>query len=84
MKGNNPKLPENKIAAKLLEIRLSKNKSQKEMAKALKISYPTYWQIEKGRYKISLKMLHKIADYLELSPTEVYNEYFNNDENEEV
>lgn len=83
MRESNPKLPENKIAAKLLEIRLSKNKSQKEMAEALKISYPTYWQIEKGRYKISLKMLHKIANYLELSPTEVYNEYFNN-ENEEV
>lgn len=69
------KLPKSKISAVLLEKRLAQNKNQQQMAEDIGISYPTYREIEKGDYSISLKMLVKISNYLDINVSEAYEQY---------
>lgn len=68
-------LPKTKLSYELLEKRLSLNLSQREMAKEIGISYPTYAQVEKGTYALSLKILTKIAGYLEIDIKDAYSLY---------
>lgn len=68
-------LPENKLSKKLLEDRVGKNITQMEIAEDIGVSYPVYLGIEKGTYKMSLKILIKIANYLGIETSEALDLY---------
>jgi len=69
------KQPENKISLLLLQKRFEKNISQRQMAEEIGISYPVYSGIERDTYKASLKLLAKIAKYLDLDLKEAVDLY---------
>lgn len=71
------KLP-NKLSSELLKRRIELDVSQRKMAKIVGVSYPVYAGLEKGTYTVSLKMLARIANYLEIDITEALELYNTN------
>ncbi len=57
----------NKLALKLLEKRKSLGLTQDAMAKALDLSTTVYGGIERGTYRLNLKLLTRIANFLDIS-----------------
>ncbi len=70
-----PKIPANELSNKLLEKRISLDISQREMAKKVGVSYPVYAGLERGTYKMSLKLLRKVATFLDISMKEALELY---------
>ena len=71
-------LPQSKLSSALLEKRVSKDLSQRAMAKEIGISYPVYAGLERGTYTPSLKLLTKIAQYLEIDVKDALDMYIKN------
>ena len=65
----------NQLGIKLLEKRKSLGLTQDAMAKALDLSTVVYGQIERGTYKLNLKLLTRIANFLNISLKETMNLY---------
>lgn len=76
-KNKKLKVP-NKLSSELLKKRIELDISQREMATLVDVSYPVYAGIEKGTYTLSLKMLTKIANYLEIDITDALDLYNTN------
>lgn len=74
---SNLKLPDNKLSNRLLEERIGLDISQRDMAKRIGISYPTYRGLETGTYTVSLKILVKLAQYFEMDVEEALRLYIN-------
>ena len=56
----------------LKEIRLSKNLTQKELAKQLNISERHYQNIEYGKSNPSIKLALRLCDILEIDLTDLF------------
>lgn len=65
----------NQLGIKLLEKRKSLGLTQDAMAKALDLSTVVYGQIERGTYTLNLKLLTRIANFLNISLKETMNLY---------
>lgn len=61
---------------RLKELRKSKKFSHQYMADRLNISKPFYWQIEKGKRRLSYDMAVKIASIFKMKPDEIFYEDF--------
>lgn len=67
---------------RLEEFRIKNNYSCQFMANKLGISKSFYWQIEKGKRRLSYSAAVKIADVFKTKPDYIfYEEYKNNEEN---
>lgn len=65
----------NQLGIKLLEKRKSLGLTQDAMAKALDLSTTVYGGIERGTYRLNLKLLTRIANFLNISLKETMNLY---------
>ena len=59
---------------KLESYRIASNYSCDKMAKKLKISKTFYWQIEKGKRRLTYDMAFKIASIFGLKPDDLFYE----------
>jgi DNA-binding XRE family transcriptional regulator len=78
MDGKKIVLPQSKLSSALLKKRVEKDLSQRDMAKEIGISYPVYAGLERGNYTPSLKLLTKIAQYLDMDVKQALDLYMNN------
>lgn len=69
------KLPQSKLSSDLLKKRLELNVSQREMATKIGVSYPVYAGLERGTYTLTLKLLTKLAIYLNIDVKTAYSLY---------
>lgn len=60
----------------LRNIRKKNQLTLEEMAAAIGISKPFYWQIENGKRKLTYSMALKIASIFNLKPDDIFYEYF--------
>ncbi|RAV22227.1 helix-turn-helix transcriptional regulator [Paenibacillus contaminans] len=60
------------IRKRLKEIREEKKKSFKQVAEAVGVSKPYYWQIENGKRGLSYELAVKIASYFESKPDQIF------------
>lgn len=56
-----------KVCARIKSARLSKNKSQSDLAKALHLTTTAYNRIENNKTQLTITMLFQIAHFLELT-----------------
>ena len=72
---NSTKGLEKKIQArarlKIKNLRLENNKSQKEIAKYLEVDLSTYNKYEKGSRKLSNEVVKKLAEYYNISVSDI-------------
>lgn len=54
------------------ELRKEKKLTQSELANAVEVTRQTIISLENGKYKASLVLAHKIAQYFELSIEEIF------------
>lgn len=60
-----------RIRLRIKNLRLDNNKSQKELAKYLKINLSTYNKYEKGSRKLSNEVVKKLAEYYNVSVSDI-------------
>ena len=68
-----------KMKALIREKRTEKNMTQEELSQALQVSRQTIISLEKGKYKPSLILAHKLAQIFECSIEDLF--IFEGDEN---
>lgn len=68
-----------KLRTKIQELRKERKITQSELADALDVTRQTIISLESGKYKASLVLAHKIAQYFELRIEDVF--IFEGDEN---
>lgn len=67
------------MKTRIYELRKEKKITQNELAEALSVTRQTVISLENGKYKASLILAHKIAQYFEMSIEEIF--IFENEEN---
>lgn len=67
------------MQTRLLELRKQRKISQAELADALDVTRQTIISLENGKYKASLVLAHKIAQYFGMTIEEIF--IFEGDEN---
>lgn len=67
------------MQSRIQELRKERKITQNELAEALSVTRQTIISLENGRYKASLVLAHKIAQFFGLSIEEVF--IFENEEN---
>lgn len=67
------------MKSRIQELRKERKITQNELAEALSVTRQTIISLENGRYKASLVLAHKIAQFFGLSIEEVF--IFENEEN---
>jgi len=73
------------ILKKIKLTRLCKDLTQRDLAKSLNISTPTYSRFEKGKNKLNFELLEKVSALLNIEPfVEIRKEETNNLVNESV
>lgn len=60
------------VQTKIQELRKARKISQNELADALDVSRQTIISLESGKYKASLVLAHKIAQYFDLTIEEIF------------
>ena len=63
--------------SKLQEYRIKHNYSCQDMADKLSISKTFYWQIEKGKRRLSYDIAYKIAKIFAVKPDQIFYEDYN-------
>lgn len=67
------------MQTRIQELRKARKVTQNELADALDVTRQTIISLENGRYKASLVLAHKIAQYFEMSIEDIF--IFEEDEN---
>lgn len=60
------------MKTKIQELRKQRKVTQSELADALDVTRQTIISLESGKYKASLVLAHKIAQYFELSIEDIF------------
>ncbi|MDD3206334.1 MAG: helix-turn-helix transcriptional regulator [Lachnospiraceae bacterium] len=60
------------MQTRILELRTEKKITQSELADALDVTRQTIISLESGKYKASLVLAHKIAQYFGMSIEEIF------------
>lgn len=60
-----------RVDLRIKNLRLENNKSQKDLAKYLKIDLSTYNKYEKGSKKLSNEVVKKLAEYYNVSVSDI-------------
>lgn len=63
---------QDKISNKILELRLSRDITQEELAKILGVSRQTIISIEKGKYVPSLQLAFKLAKFFDTTIEQIF------------
>lgn len=67
------------MKTKICELRRERNITQSELAEALSVTRQTVISLESGKYKASLVLAHKIAQYFGMSIEDIF--IFEDEEN---